>query len=47
VGLYRMNARGEGKIMFDLFDFLLCDFFLEHSYHMNRGIPVIEKVPKT
>lgn len=26
--------RGDGKIMFDLCGFTLCDFFLEHNYQL-------------
>jgi hypothetical protein len=39
-GFMESNVREEGKIMFNLHDFTLCDDFLEHNYHINRGIPV-------
>jgi hypothetical protein len=41
-----MNTRGEGKVMFDLCNIMLqkivilSNYFLEHIYHINQGIPV-------
>jgi hypothetical protein len=43
VDLQKGNAQGEGKTMFNLCDFNLCNLFLEHNYHMNQGIPVFER----
>jgi hypothetical protein len=42
VGLQRRNARGDGKIMLDLCDFTLRDFYLKHDDCLNRGIPIYE-----
>jgi hypothetical protein len=43
-----MGGRGgmQGKKEFsflNLCDFTLCDFSLEHNYHMNQGVPVLVK----
>jgi hypothetical protein len=41
VALLRRNARGERKIVFDLGDFALCDFFLTQVLHKSRNISTL------
>jgi hypothetical protein len=38
--LRRRYGRGEGRIMFGSCYFILCNFLSEHSFSLNRGIPV-------
>jgi hypothetical protein len=42
-----MNQKGTqhpGDIIYDLCNFTLCDFFLEHNFPINRGVYVCNYV---
>jgi hypothetical protein len=38
------NMKAEGKIMFNLCNFTICPYFLEHSYLIIQGIPVHSRI---